>query len=867
MAGQGFYGGNNQPGEGFYIGASGGYVDITVDLRPIEPVLSLTAEVITAEYVDLHGSIVLPPEPELEITGTLVSGPGIVPVGLPAYASGLHVLLTMANGAVRDVGAEAEKLTTSRARKYGYENCTFELPSYLIKLYYDELAPFVSVQVIRDGITRFEGRITEPGISIGTTDSRRKISARGRADGLKDNEAVRACYADSDFSSWRRPTKTPKHDFSVDATSGNTGVIGAGNITAQAKWGSTYAAAKALGNLVGAWGDVCWWLYGGIPILGGDAIAGVELHYRWKGDLDPTLIKTNKLPLYNLFPDPRNQSGAQHWQLQDPDLKTPYKVKDVNAETLEQHGGQPGAVLSANAYRWDGATFGELPTGYGALPWLWSLALPSEYQTKAKADGGIVLGLSLWTAGNGNGDSVVIFAKDGQGNPIGESYGLGLPQSPDWSYITSAGVFPAETSELVVVADVVPGPDNWRSMCFPYLGIPDDQNNLIYQDGFSDGWEWSSKANDSPSRETDLTVTNKVLDAVKVFVGATPLWATLFASNDPGAEPAAGVPALVDQLAFWADYEVASGYLSVECGGYTGLGVSIAVVGCPYTLQFSAPPDDPTMEPYGLVIDSITVYAAAGMGDDGIGVLDCMRDMVCRGAALSAGQLDFPDGSDLKALQLVFDTAATAFDDIATIDKLLDWEYGFRENGTFYYYDPERIKADPRCVYQLPYSKSLADLLTTQTDDLCNGVEVTWTHADGITPGSVQIKRHSDWVPDEIDKIHHIDAPSEATHGDAVALAGAYLDEHTVPQVTGTLPLSVTRLRDLTGTLRNVGSMREGEYIRLTEQPPEERAIGDLLISRITEDHDQMQMTIEVGMNRKRLDRQLARLDAKVVRR
>jgi hypothetical protein len=342
---------------------------------------------------------------------------------------------------------------------------------------------------------------------------------------------------------------------------------------------------------------------------------------------------------------------------------------------------------------------------------------------------------------------------------------------------------------------------------------------------------------------------------------------TLFASNDPGAEPKNGVPAANQELAIWRDYKVSSGKLSVTCAGYTGLGISIAVVGCPYTLQFKAPDTGYQPPPYGLTIDSYTVYASDGMGDHGIDVEDCIRQVVASNLAIPVDeQLDFPDQAQVKAEQLNYPLASMPAAIIAKLDALIDWEYGFRDNGTFYYYDSDRLKADPRSIYQVPFSQAQMDV-ATQIDDICNGCEVTWTHADGITPGSQQVTQQTPWVPEGVQRIHHVDAPSEATYSDATALALAYLKQHTVPEITGNVPFTTLEVRDTNNALHNAMSMREGEYIRLIDMPREEQDYGLLLISRVTIDHDAMTVTAEVGMNRKRLDRQLARLDAKVVRR
>jgi hypothetical protein len=81
------------------------------------------------------------------------------------------------------------------------------------------------------------------------------------------------------------------------------------------------------------------------------------------------------------------------------------------------------------------------------------------------------------------------------------------------------------------------------------------------------------------------------------------------------------------------------------------------------------------------------------------------------------------------------------------------------------------------------------------------------------------------------------------------------------------MPLTGRLVQDGTGAWRSVLSIMEGEYVRLTEAPPEEQDDGLLLITRVSIDHTTLQTTLEVGMNRKRLDRLLARMDATIVRR
>ena len=798
-------------------------------------------------------------------TAAVATTPSVVPPAVPPVGSGLDVILTRGSSVVH-IGSSCEKTVTSRARKYGFEKASFELPDHLVTSWYDELQLGTDVQIIRDGLTCFEGRLTDPGVSVGSDDHRRLVGARGYADALADNESARACFADSDFSDWRRPTKTAKHDFNIDSTTSNTGVIGAGNITAQAKFGSTYASD--------AWGALCWWLYDGIPTP--DKIAGIEVTWHWNGKLDPNLILTSKLPIYNLFADPRGMNGSNPWTRTkdnvyttngydaDNDLSATVPKVVCGYEALSMAGANPAfGNADANCFTFVAADQG-VPA-IGVPVWGHKMALSSDIKKRLAAGDAIPLSAGWWVAAFTQGagtDSAMIYIYDKAGNVLQTQtlYTELDDFSGAWAW------YGGTIDQLDAAACNVEIYISWqtestvRKLCFPMVSNTTDPT---YYDGDSGGWEWTSTMNNSPSRETDLTVTEGVLDEYAgLNNGCIPLNVYLIASDDPANEVAPFYP-----IKIWDKPRYNSGHLSVTLEHPTSaLAIWILLEGCDYALTFKAPDSGTTPECYGLTISSYTVYGAF-MGAEGVSVLECVTSAAMRAVGAPSEKLDIPgDTGDVVASQLNYPQATTWADIISNLDALLDWEYGFRENGTFYYEDPAAIAADQRCIYQIPNAKATASLAVSM-DDVCNGVEVTWTHADGVTPGSVLVTRQSPYLPDGLERIHHVDAPSEATYADALALANAYLDEHIKPQVTGSLPLTVAQVQDGNGAWHDVMTIREGEYCRLVDAPPEEQDYGLLLISRVTIDHDNMQVTLEVGMNRKRLDRLLARLDAKVVRR
>ena len=822
-----------------------------VNVVPIEidvPVPALAAAADQIYYAfDTIGAITvdLPGHPYLGVGAPTIDTPVLAPAALPGYATGVTIQLTTKDGLVSDVGPFHENLQTGRARKFGFESCSFELPSYSVKRNYPELQAMTDVLVVRDGVTVFEGRITDPGIQLSETDTRRTVACRGYGDGLTYDESVRRMYADSDPSAWHAAVPAPPHDFGVSASTDG--------LVAQAKWGSTYASD--------AWGALCYRIFGGI--MNGKKVHTLKAHYHWNGKLDPKLITTAETPIYNLFPDPRFQSGSGVWQFQNPDTAQVYGIGVPHPTVMTSPSGAP----AGNAFRWDDRCFGSLPGWVGPVPWLCSMKLPTDVQD-------CNLGFLLWTSGNGSEDSAVLFARDSSGNPIGDGLTVALPESPTWQFVSTAGTFPADTAEIVLCMNVAPGSANWRTIALPLVGNLNASGGLSYADGFSDGWEWTSGANSSPSRENDLTVTKRVLARLQAFNHAIPLYASIYAADDPdkqASKPDGPINAY-HVLREWHSDTKSSGELSLDVGRYgvglrIGIGVGMAgdIWQLPPALTFKPPASSDSPEPYGLTLSNLVLIG------EGTSVIDAIRNLA-RGYVASDRQLVFDDDpNNVTFDQLVFDSATTDAAILQSLDAMLDWEYGFEDKGRFYYANPALIAADPRRVYQIPYSLA-APSLTRQIDDVCNGVEVSWTQKDG-TQAAITVTRQSPCLPKGMRKIHEVAMSQPGQRNKscdmsaAKALAKAYLDQHTKPQITGQMPLTGRLVQDGTGAWRSVLSIMEGEYVRLTEAPPEEQDDGLLLITRVSIDHTTLQTTLEVGMNRKRLDRLLARMDATIVRR
>jgi hypothetical protein len=153
----------------------------------------------------------------------------------------------------------------------------------------------------------------------------------------------------------------------------------------------------------------------------------------------------------------------------------------------------------------------------------------------------------------------------------------------------------------------------WRNVALPCVTNAWD----VYHDGNSPGWMWTGSKGTSASRETDETVTRKVLEKVAQFEGRPPIQALLFEATDPTdpgpwTDPANHpMPKVLHQ---WTAAEKAHGTLNVGCSS-TGLGLAIMVVGCPYTLTFLQPKTKPMPDPVGLTITAFNVNGPSSAGE------------------------------------------------------------------------------------------------------------------------------------------------------------------------------------------------------------------------------------------------------------
>jgi hypothetical protein len=529
-------------------------------------------------------------------------------------------------------------------------------------------------------------------------------------------------------------------------------------------------------------------------------------------------------------------------------------------------------INESRCFLWDARTW---ESALGFEYWNCSMALPSDVQADAQITNGTTILVSMFTAGTNDGDSMALLCRDANGNVLNwTSVSLSADESWEWKDLFVEA--PAETTELLLMMGMAVGGTAWRRVCFPLVSNYKPGVDDSYHDGLSQGWEWISGANNSPSRETDLSVTERVFALLKSYNHGDPIYATIFAADDPDGvakELAQGGKQAVayQVLHEWHSNAKSSGDISLDVGRY-GVGLRIgttsmqaSISAMPPALTFNPPATGNSPEPYGLTLSNLILIG------EGTSVIDAIKHLA-RGYVASARQLVFDeDPANVTFNQLVFADATTDAAILQSLDAMLDWEYGFEDKGRFYYANPALIAADPRRVYQIPYSLA-APSLTRQIDDVCNGVEVSWTQKDG-TQAAITVTRQSPCLPKGMRKIHEVAMSQPGQRNKscdmsaAKALAKAYLDQHTKPQITGQMPLTGRLVQDGTGAWRSVLSIMEGEYVRLTEAPPEEQDDGLLLITRVSIDHTTLQTTLEVGMNRKRLDRLLARMDATIVRR
>ena len=402
-------------------------------------------------------------------------------------------------------------------------------------------------------------------------------------------------------------------NFDVTANPGS-GTVG-GSLELLARFGASYGPQSR--------DSLAWWLYGGIPTP--DRIAGIELDYVWNGDVDPSLIVTSKLPQYNLFPDPRAMSASNPWRKPPASSPQAYvtngegltagfaELATSTYEALIMGGG--GALFgSADANAWDfidESSVADPAKRQGASVWECKMALPADMKKALAAGDTVPLSVGWYTAGSGSGlnsDSAFLYFLDSAGNQLGvlewiyDSIDLSLA----WAFHSlTVDAIPLDTASIGVVVQWQikngdAGDTITRKICFPMVT---NSLDATYRDGDTDGWIWTSTMNNSPSRESDLTVSTAVLEEVKEASGGRGLFtACLYDTNSPE-----GAPGVVS--AWWTSPTRKSGSFSGG-GGCVAMGLAIQLnQECPYTITLQHPPQGSDPAPYGLTINSYTMYA------------------------------------------------------------------------------------------------------------------------------------------------------------------------------------------------------------------------------------------------------------------
>lgn len=399
---------------------------------------------------------------------------------------------------------------------------------------------------------------------------------------------------------------------------------GDGQIILQANWGSTVPAHDS--------DAICYWIYNGIPTR--DLISGVYLDGSWNLALDPARIVTSKLPVYNLFADPRGMASANPWtRTADNNLTTTQlpgadnnatvaKVTTSYEPLIMSGGGEAFGNQDANAFLFVAAGDGAPSIGLGT--WGHKMALPDDVKKALAAGQGVPLGVGWWVAAMGDpgasestgydAASLFIYDKAGVLLDTWQIYSELDDFSDGWVWYggTYPGDFlPAEAANLELLLTWQTGGGVVRKLCFPQVTNSDD---LDYHDGDSGGWIWTGAMNNSPSRQSDKAVTETVLDAGDGI--AVYCWPVDDRSGDDGwplfAWSSGGGAGAMDGFYLGSG----SGQMSAACK-CTQLALGI-FLDSDYTWTFATENSSDPPEPYGLTINAVTVYGAAGNpGGDG----------------------------------------------------------------------------------------------------------------------------------------------------------------------------------------------------------------------------------------------------------
>ena len=647
---------------------------------------------------------------------------------------------------------------------------------------------------------------------------------------LRDRRDFRACFACEEFSEWQRPTTTPKHDFSIDVTTANGGALGAGYIEAQAKWGASYMGSKYPGMSYGSCGVLMWRLYGGVDTA--DNIHTLSLTYEWNGDIDPALVTTNKLPLYNLFPDPRAMAGGTDsttWQLEAGDL-------NGSAGQSPNRGMLEGMTRRANYFNWDwGHAFQGMDAGTAS--WDCAMAVPTALAAALKQHGGGLWSLGFWTAANrlASTDRAIIICRDQAGDTLSETL-IDLPQGEEWVWVERDLSIPADTVEIqwVMNLELDPDGDGWRRLSLPVL-TNQGPNAAYYNDGFSEGWAWDGTPNASPSRETDLTVTSKVLAEVAANAGASPIQAVLFAADDP-SNPRwfveyQGDTMLPKVLHTWNAREKQAGTIHVK-PGTSGIGLAVMVAGCPYTLTFLQP-KAPIPESYGLKVTAYNVNGPTATGD--------ALQAICRWGGFGGGGGAGPLIPQLYLNSLPMD----GWDALDAVNTLVGDDYACWDGANIEFggggAEHTLNVADPSTVWspETDNAETYDSVLVTYSDGKQNPRELLVGNAAGITRRDV------------------VAAPAGVESAAAARAVGeAYLAAHGDYELNGTMTVWGDQGHD------DALLFRPGDLLTVTGLA---RAVaGRQKITHVTLNPLTWEAQLSFGVNSKRFDIFMARLAAGV---
>jgi hypothetical protein len=210
-----------------------------------------------------------------------------------------------------------------------------------------------------------------------------------------------------------------------------------------------------------------------------------------------------------------------------------------------------------------------------------------------------------------------------------------------------------------------------------------------------------------------------------------------------------------------------------------------------------------------------------------------------------------------------WDIPKTRSEAVATVDELLDWDYGYGEGGVFSYVTPNTAAtvAD-RDLYMLPMGAYRQDLAWS-IDECWNATLLSYRSGDNT------ISEHEDTGTSvalgSTTRRRVISSPgSYMSDAQAAVQAAADLADHLEPPASGTLTVS-GEVERADGRTVHCLEMKAGQMVRLVDETGETERT--LKIVRVTKRPLQGAVDIEVGRNPRGLERLIARMDAKVKKR